>query len=1027
MNIRSHLVLIVACTMLGGTAVAAEPASGTVSESAPTTEFASGPNVVSNPAYPDTGVCQAPVLACDDFALTVDVPSPLPENMSAGIRIRTVAPSSEDYDIYLLDADGNQINSSAAGGTPEEMFQTVDPGMSTFTVRVIPWLVTGSTADTTITLEFFESTGGGGDGGTGNDGRLPFDPTAPRYSTYVSPPNEGNDAGEPTIGFNPFTERAMFISYTNALRVTFPEKLETPLPQACDAVWENKSGLITTLNSLDPIMYTDQATGRTFNSQLAGANSLFEYTDDDGDTWIPGQIGLPNGGADHQGVVSGPYPEGFPTAGLLFPNAVYYCSQSVAAAFCARSDDGGQTFGPGTPFKNLDCGAGALHGHPKVAPDGTLYIPDSSQCVASLGLDGSSEKVVAFVSEDAGTTYEVRPLPDSQGGAGSDPSIALATDGTAYMCYENADGTTRVAVSGDKGVTWEHDQDVGAAAGLVATRFPAMIAGDPDRAACAFLGTTTVGADEDLSFEGVWYPYIATTYDGGETWQLVNVSPNDPVQGFGGVGPSGTNRNLLDFNDLELDNLGRPMFAYADGCIGGCVLDPSQNSFAAKGTIVRQSGGRPLYAEFDNLAGQQFNVGAPIPPAAACALQDDSLRTLTQTRVVWREPDNGGSEITNYEVYRAENPAGPYEFVGDAGARNQFIDTTASTSVPEYSYKIVAENTAGSSVDSNIITLPIEDDVIVDTCSLPGDTIILDSEGDSATPDHDIISVSVAEPADFAGNFVVTLKVATFTATEPPPTSFYPVLFPLRDNFYFALNVGEGLPSFEYGTFEELPQGLLAFTAEGDLDERSTYSADGTIVFVVPKTLFGELNAGDIIAGFDVRSRVGSASLPSRDTAGPADYLVRTDLICDGLVGNLLATLAGSRNEGEAPLSVDFTISGQAPDGESLSSYSIQFGDGSFVEDEPFGGQDSVTITHVYNAAGTYRAQASVKDTAGSQSSNLAEHTVVVAEPGTGGSGGGGGSSAGATGGGALGWPLLALLMVVGVLRRQLRGGRRIG
>ena len=327
------------CLLASGLLLAADPESGTVSEGDPALTFVSGPHAISNPGYPDTGVCQDPVLPCDDFALTVEVPAMLPDNTSVGVRIRTVAPAGEDYDIYLLDDGGTQVNSSAAGGTPEEMFQIVDPGTTTFTVRVIPWLVTGTSADTTVTLEFFEG-GGGGEGGSGNDGRVPFDPTAPRYSIYVSPPNEGNDAGEPTIGFNPFTERAMFISYTNALRVTFPENLDEALPQACEAQWENKSGLITTLNSLDPIMYTDKATGRTFNSQLAGANSLFEYTDDDGETWIPGQIGLPNGGADHQGVVSGPYPEGFPTAGLLFPNAVYYCSQSVAAAFCARSDAG---------------------------------------------------------------------------------------------------------------------------------------------------------------------------------------------------------------------------------------------------------------------------------------------------------------------------------------------------------------------------------------------------------------------------------------------------------------------------------------------------------------------------------------------------------------------------------------------------------------------------------------------------------------------------------------------------------------
>ena len=110
---------------------------------------------------------------------------------------------------------------------------------------------------------------------------------------------------------------------------------------------------------------------------------------------------------------------------------MYYCSQSVAAAFCSRSDNGGVTFGPGFTFKNPECSAGALHGHVKVAPDGTVYVPDSSQCVLPLG--GSAEHVLAFASEDAGQTWAVRDVPFSSGGDGSDPSIGIATDGTLYL------------------------------------------------------------------------------------------------------------------------------------------------------------------------------------------------------------------------------------------------------------------------------------------------------------------------------------------------------------------------------------------------------------------------------------------------------------------------------------------------------------------------------------------------------------------------------------------------------------------
>ncbi len=990
------------------TAHAATPSEGSVSPASPELVFESGPHLISNPAYPDTGACLNPALVCDDFALAVEVPADVPASQSVRLTVRTEAPLGEDYDIYLLDDGGQEINSSASGGTPEEMVLLLQAGTQNYTVRIIPWLVTGTVATTKITLEFIETQTGGDESGPQaglGDGKLPLNPEAPRYSVYVSPPEEGNDAGEPTVGYNPLTKRAMFISYVNALRVTFPENLDEALPESCDANWENKSGLITTLNSLDPIMTTDQDTGRTFNSQLSGANSLFEFSDDDGESWTPGQIGVPNGGADHQGVVAGPYPADFPIGGLLYPNAVYYCSQSVASAFCSRSDDGGQTFGPGYPFKNTDCSAGGLHGHPKVAPDGTLYIPDSSQCVLPLG--ETAEKVVTFVSEDAGMTYAARPIPTSEGGAGSDPSIGIATDGTAYMCYENADGTTRVAVSKDKGLSWANDQDIGAAAGLVATRFPAMIAGDPDRAACAFLGTTTEGPDLELGFTGVWYPYIATTYDGGKTWDLVNLSPDDPVQGFGGVGTSGTNRNLLDFNDLELDDMGRPLFAYADGCIGGCVIDPSQNSFAAKATLARQSGGRSLYAKYDD----QFRSG-PQPPKAACPLARHSQRTVNQTVIGWNAPDNGGLEISNYQVYRSEQPTGPFVLIGNS-SKTRFIDSTADPAVTTYYYKVVAENEAGTSPQSNVLSLPLSTQKEVDTCSLPGAMIIQDPAGDSPVSDYDVLSFSVAEPADFADHFVFTLKLAGFTASEPPPSSFYPVLFPLLNNLYLAFDVTLGAPRFVHGQFVELPQGLLQFNEAGSLDSRSSYGADGTVVMIVPKVLFGELEAGDVIAGFDIRSRMGASAAPSRDTAGPADYIVRGHENCRSRRNALvIAELSSSRNEGRAPTTVEFTISGQASDGSRLSSWSLDFGDGESVEKQPFNSTGIARISHSYLSEGVYRAKATVRDSQGRSSANLAEQTIEigVAE-----------RSLSALRGGSLGWLLIALLLPLRLRRSHQR------
>jgi len=189
----------------------------------------------------------------------------------------------------------------------------------------------------------------------------------------------------------------------------------------------------------------------------------------------------------------------------------------------------------------------------------------------------------------------------------------------------------RAAVSRDRGRSWINDRDVGYAAGVVHATFPVAVAGDPDRAACGFLGTTTQGPYQSTTFTGIWHAYVAMTYDGGNSWHTVNATPGDPVQGTGGICLGGTtcieNRNLLDFNDMTLDDRGRVLFGINDGCTDDCVLPPYTptqvciptggindiclNSIA-KTTILRQSGGRSLFAAFDSRATPAPSVTPPI-------------------------------------------------------------------------------------------------------------------------------------------------------------------------------------------------------------------------------------------------------------------------------------------------------------------------------------------------------------------------------------------------------------------------------
>src|SRR5205085_11838875 len=92
-------------------------------------------------------------------------------------------------------------------------------------------------------------------------------------------------------------------------------------------------------------------------------------------------------------------------------HAVYYCGQlgtvnAGSTAFCSRSDDGGLNFGKSIPvFQDTvnNCSA-AIHGHVKVAPDGTVYLPNG-QC---------SNGAAIFVSTNAGATWTEHVIPGSR-------------------------------------------------------------------------------------------------------------------------------------------------------------------------------------------------------------------------------------------------------------------------------------------------------------------------------------------------------------------------------------------------------------------------------------------------------------------------------------------------------------------------------------------------------------------------------------------------------------------------------------
>ncbi|MGH8101000.1 MAG: hypothetical protein ACREIW_06865, partial [Chthoniobacterales bacterium] len=765
------------------------PPNGTVSRANPTLTYSDGPFVVPNlTGQAGDPMCTVP-MSCSDFALTVDMSGGPDPDPSKQIRISVGWPiSTADFDVYVL--QGTTIIATSASSADPEVI--VLPAQSAvYTIRTIPFAPAGQTYTATVTL------------GDITPAPPPGSAPPPRYQNY--PPNPDNlsgagSAGEPSIGIdwnpnvpslkngpNPPTPGtppmnninlntggvAFYTANLNEFRVGFDD-CSSPAKNT----WEDVTNISETINTLDPIGFVDHqypdepgtGLGRVFQSQLAGATSITSFSDDDGNTqpWTPSQGSGQPAGVDHQTLGGGPYNESAvppPPPHPLYPHQIYYASQDVGTAFAARSDDGGLTFGPGVPMWNItQCGG--LHGHIKVGPDGTVYVPNKS-CNGGASV---------AVSRDNGLTWTVKTIHEGGYTAGpgdTDPSVGIGSDDTLYVGYQNSDGHPHIAVSTDHGDTW-HDVDV--SQGVIQNCvFPEVVAGDGDRAAFGFLGTSTGGGYQGTdTFRGVWYFYVATTFDRGQTYTLVDATNGDPVQ-VGSICTAGTtcgaDRNLLDFNDIQIDSEGRVLAAYADGCVApNCTAqtaaahDPPYNeSRSALSSVLRQSGGPRLLSAYDAQANCTENPLTCNPTApAAPRVESVTGNAGSDVHLVWSQPDNGGSALTGYKVYRRTDPGtygAPIATVttGCPECRTTYDDATTLAGTT-YFYKISALNAQGEGATCG--EFPIGNATGGETrCALPGLTILQDPSGDIVVPigvtsnaGWDLRKLSIAEPFTFAPN-----------------------------------------------------------------------------------------------------------------------------------------------------------------------------------------------------------------------------------------------------------------------------------
>tara|TARA_B110000438_G_scaffold302431_1_gene360086 strand:- start:316 stop:1788 length:1473 start_codon:yes stop_codon:yes gene_type:complete len=424
----------------------------------------------------------------------------------------------------------------------------------------------------------------------------------------------GEDGPEPSLGVTS-SGCIFFIAMEKVMR-------------SCDygGTWEEvQDPIACSPTTSDPYGWVDTITDRIFNVQMIGLEtSWICWSDDDGETWL----GNPHDSGttpinDHIKLATGPWTgSGYGIGGqfsqAFYETAVYYCYNKLAGIFCFTSFDGGATFEAGGQIFGLATTNGGLHGAITSAPDGTVYVtPRVETPTVIVSDDNGLTWFDRSMGEDVGTPY---PRKNSE--------VATDTESNAYHIWTGADEGIYMSRSTDSGQSWEQNSTRISPIEVISTAFPQIDAGDPGRIAITYLGSQDASELQQPDLDGnpwdgnahyansnvsyyLYVTYSLNALDENPTFHTVRASA-DPVQ----VGSiclnsgdcrdiGGSNRNLLDFNDLHIDQEGRVYIAFADGCTGDCAASDNpqpEDSRSRRATMCFLGSGPSLFESVGELA-----------------------------------------------------------------------------------------------------------------------------------------------------------------------------------------------------------------------------------------------------------------------------------------------------------------------------------------------------------------------------------------------------------------------------------------
>lgn len=613
-----RIVMIVAALVLfmADHAPAAVPSSGTLSPTSGTLVYSAGPFTSVNPS-PQLGEpdCSLFPNSCDEFVLTTDIDAGyLAANPDHVVTISIQWPVAQnDFDVYLQDAgSGQTLQTSASSNDPEVIRFTPMAGVHQYRVVALAFAAVAESFTGTITL-------------------AAAPPSGTRVATYVVGTDvftcnvhltgqttlfdHGGDA-EPGAAYD--LDGNLWVS-SNAGLGGGIGLWKVAASDACSAspIFRNSPDQGAGGGDTDIIVAPERNIFGFYNiyvSSLSLANITSSTSLDGGDTFVATPVSDPVPVNDRQWNAA------------YGANTLYLSWRSLNTGnqlFCARSDNGGLTFGAPIPVYDdivgtalsTQLGNMATDTRPgasvplSAGPDGQGNIYHGYILTTQSATEG--HKIYVAVSRDFGLTWTSHLVYTAPAGSTLDHIFSwLAVDGAGNVYTTWCDSrdvfyASSTDIKTSTSPTWSRPIRVNNGPLTKTCTLPMVEAGSAGRIVFGFYGTSALGSQPPLSDGAQWHYFQARTHDAlADVPVIEQIQVSDHVVHTGRVCEDGINcdccRELLECQELAIDPRdGSSLLTYA-GAGGTFITKQVAGVSAIAGETIVNPGSCSVLGDCDS-------------------------------------------------------------------------------------------------------------------------------------------------------------------------------------------------------------------------------------------------------------------------------------------------------------------------------------------------------------------------------------------------------------------------------------------